>query len=62
MLGDKGQHRERLKMKAPIGISQQRRHWASEETDWVQIMVRHPFREEDVITALMEMVRQPAAQ
>ena len=33
--------------------------WAGEENDRVQWMARHPLRKDDVIVALMNMLRHP---
>ena len=35
--------------------------WADEEKDWIQIMLRHPPRKEDVTVDLLKMMRQPTA-
>ena len=33
--------------------------WVGEETDWKQILIRHPPRKESATTSLMKMMRQP---
>ena len=35
---------------------------AGERNDWIQKVVRHPPRKEDVIVALLKMLRQPTTQ
>ena len=54
--GDEGRPRERFKMEAQIRACDN-----VGRCGWLQKMIRHPPRKEDVIVALTKMMRQPTA-